>query len=334
MIKLGLKKNRKISGPANFIDRLKNEFQSYKDIKIVSNLNITKDISIYNSVSQFPMMKPFILRLDGLYFDSFTQKKNSQFNKKIFSSIEKAEGIIFQSKWCQKLFKENYAILNKQSRIILNGININNKTINTVNKNYDLQNKKIIFTCSGNFRPFKRLQDTINIIIKLKKYVDCELRIIGKNHITSTYPEFIKFFGEVDSGQVLKLLRESHIFIHLSWIDSCPNSVIEAIGNNIPTICNNIGGTQEIVEATNGGIVSKCDNFELVKPLFKDKKILDLNNPPIPDYKIIISDILDLIENYQKFVLNINNSRIDIKNTTKEYYNFLNSILKKKELIL
>ena len=89
MIKLGLKKNRKISGPANFIDRLKNEFQSYKDIKIVSNLNITKDISIYNSVSQFPMMKPFILRLDGLYFDSFTQKKILNLIKKYFHQLKK-----------------------------------------------------------------------------------------------------------------------------------------------------------------------------------------------------------------------------------------------------
>ena len=95
--------------------------------------------------------------------------------------------------------------------------------------------------------------------------------------------------GKVNNIDLPNWYRTGDIFIFLSLIDNCPNTVIEALASNLPVLCTNLGGTKELIELTKGGIVSNADRT------FNLKKI-NLNNPPLPNGKRIFKDLLRIVK--------------------------------------
>tara|TARA_S200000501_G_C20788616_1_gene728436 strand:- start:161 stop:1165 length:1005 start_codon:yes stop_codon:yes gene_type:complete len=330
-IRIGFKKNKIVSGPNNFLNRLKYEFSKKNGISAVNNINFFKDISIYNSVSRFSLFKPYILRLDQLYYDSNNESANKLLNQKIFKSIEKADGVIYQSEWAKKLYDTQFKPIKKPHCIIRNGIEIPNKPAIDEKIN-NLKKEKLIIACSANWRNHKRLDGIINVIIELNKQLYCELIVIGEVNKKRKDLPYIKYLGNIKSYEVIKNLNKAHIFIHLSWLEACPNSVVEAVGNYVPTICNNVGGTREVIEVTNGGLISECDDEALLDNLLYRKKTLDLESPPKIDYKVVIDDIFKLINNYEYYFNLIVTTNIDIVNISNKYLDFINKVLDRKKL--
>ena len=66
--------------------------------------------------------------------------------------------------------------------------------------------------------------------------------------------------------------------IHTAWLDHCPNTVVEALGVEVPVICAEDGGTKELVR--NYGIVLK-------EYTPYDFQLTDYENPPRLDIKQI-----------------------------------------------
>jgi glycosyltransferase involved in cell wall biosynthesis len=109
--------------------------------------------------------------------------------------------------------------------------------------------------------------------------------------------------------------RTANIYLHLSWIDQNPNTLVEAIACGLPSLCTNNGGTRELIEKTNSGIVSYVDenyNYQLV----------DYYNPPKPNYDILIKDFMEIYNNYKEYKNNINTAPIDLTEAAKKYLNF------------
>jgi glycosyltransferase involved in cell wall biosynthesis len=88
----------------------------------------------------------------------------------------------------------------------------------------------------------------------------------------STYPENINhkdnerivFLGELDYMSLLSLYKRSSTFIHLAYLDHCPNVVVDAQAAGCKIICSNSGGTHEIV--SNGIMINEETwNFEPIK---------------------------------------------------------------------
>ena len=79
----------------------------------------------------------------------------------------------------------------------------------------------------------------------------------------------IVLMGELDYMSLLSLYKRSSTFVHLAYLDHCPNVVVDAQAAGCIIICSSTGGTSEIVE--NGTIVIEEEwNFKPCK----------LYNPP------------------------------------------------------
>jgi glycosyltransferase involved in cell wall biosynthesis len=110
-----------------------------------------------------------------------------------------------------------------------------------------------------------------------------------------------------DRAALLGYMRHSTALIHLCWTDCCPNSVVEAINQRCPVICNNEGGTHEIVRPS-GGIVLDIDDPYDLQPT-------DLYNPPVVDLKKIADAMVHVSKNRPL----IKNDHVDIKNVAQQY---------------
>ena len=186
------------------------------------------------------------------------------------------------------------------------------------------KNKRKVIICSSNWRPNKRLDSIIKTVVNIRKDINCELMIIGKVNQPIPDEEYIKPMGYINNNQLYDLIKYGNAFIHLSLLDNCPNSVIEAIANKLPVISSNLGGTKELIMATNSGIVSKCDGA------IDYREYIDQQNPPDPDIDILTNDLGSLLENEESITKQMNIEPIDIKNTANAYVEFARKLATQK----
>ena len=268
-----------------------------------------------SSIANRFYFKPYVVRLDGIYFDKKnTSGSNEKLNKDIYKTIKKAKGIIFQTEFAKNLVEAHYGKINIPKVVIMNGASLQ--------KIDNKKNKKKVIVCSANWRIHKRLKSIIDTVEELHKKIDCELLVIGDTRYVQTPAhDFITYIGNVDAKNISNYLKDADLFIHLGWLDICPNSVIEAIACGVPVLCSNQGGTPEIIRKTRFGRIAICDvdvNYE---------GLVDLYNPPSPNIKEIVNEAEYLLNNYKSVLSGSDRSIIDIKNVAKKYANFLSSLV-------
>ena len=110
MLKVGVQsRNRLIGGPGSFLRRLVDAIVENDYAKIVSTKSLSQDVSLYSSVASRFRVKKYVVRIDGIYFDSSeTNGSNRHLNKRIFDSIDAASGVIFQSEFSRRLVEGHY----------------------------------------------------------------------------------------------------------------------------------------------------------------------------------------------------------------------------------
>tara|TARA_B100000029_G_scaffold514999_1_gene620005 strand:- start:1546 stop:2547 length:1002 start_codon:yes stop_codon:yes gene_type:complete len=323
-IKIGLKVSKNSQeGPNIFLEKFRIRALKDKLAEFYPHYSWKNEVSIFASTAPFFTLSPFILRLDGIYYDLGRDKKyNDKYNKPILKSYKKASGFIFQSHFAKELVESYFGEKNIPTEVIFNGSRVTDESPEKlVEIRQSNKRKKII--CSSNWRPNKRLDAIIKTVIKVRKEVDCELIIIGNINESIPDEEFIKPVGYINNKELDTLLKDGNAFIHLCLLDNCPNSVIEAITNKLPVITSNLGGTKELIKATSGGIVSECDqeiNF---------RKYVDQQNPPSPDIGKLTEDLLTLFHNEERITKQIDTHPVDIKTTAKAYVDFAVKVARK-----
>lgn len=77
--------------------------------------------------------------------------------------------------------------------------------------------------------------------------------------------ERIFYVGEVSVPNLVSLYKRSKCFLHLAWLDHCPNVVVDARTAGCQIICSSAGGTREIA-GLNGIIIEEPEwDFKPVK---------------------------------------------------------------------
>ena len=101
----------------------------------------------------------------------------------------------------------------------------------------------------------------------------------------------------------------SDLFIHASHFEGFPNSIVEAINFNLPTICSDCkGGTREIILNGKGGDLFPVGNYKILA-----KKIISFFKNPKPlNKKLILAknnikkySLKNNIQKYDKLFLNL-----------------------------
>lgn len=217
-----------------------------------------------------------ILRLDGLYFQRGGK------NRGIFNSYKAHDHIVFQGDFCKAQY-EAFTGIEKPNTIIRNGVD---KSFFEKAKDTITTNNPVVIACSK-WRRHKRLPEIIEAFTS-PKLRNIELWVINGKGFNGQTTENIKLLGTKPASSLPGLLQSATAMIHLSWLDWCPNSVVEGLACGLPVLCSHNGGTKELVK--NDGVVIQLEED------YKIGSTLNLYNPPEIDTDIIVNGVLELVE--------------------------------------
>ncbi len=326
MLKIGFSLNRGDGGPQLFMKKLKKTFKSNRLAKTSYFFDPTVDINIFaNKGHQGLIQKPYFFRADGVTFDTeLSEEEIFRRNEPLKKGAENAAGIIYQSEYCQKMYQKILHVKNKKDKIIYNGTNLDIFTSIGENRRneFGIHEEDLVFLTSANWRAHKRLKDTIavyRIFRESHKEHNCKLIIIG-DHDEYYKDNDIISIGKQPHAQIPAISRTANIFLFLSWLDPCPNSVVEAMACGLPVVCTNQGGTGELVRFANGGIVAEADKEFEYRPV-------KLYAPPSPNYEPIIEAMKTISNNLEYYSNLIDKKKISIDYIAKQYIGFINKSL-------
>ncbi len=302
---LDINKKDASSGKHKFFIRLAREMQQH-GIQIDNN---KPDIFLSLVGKENNKAKLNVLRLDGLIMNTRWNYKDK--NKKILKFIKQADALIYQGLFCKEAYNKFLKVKdNKPYNIISNGALLS-EFFNRNPKNYFLANCK--------WRPHKRLKSIVkSYLLALEMGLQSDLIITGKPDYKYNHPK-IKYLGWQDYKKLKKLLSGAIASLHLTWLDWCPNSMIEAIVSKCPIIYTKSGGQTELGKGSGIGIEDTQWDFTPI----------DLYCPPEINKKKVAEAMLYLENNKNKRYTN----RLDlnIKIVCKEYINYFKIILKEKK---
>ena len=287
------------SGPNTFAFRLAN--QLVKEGHEIVNYDKEYDIYLCFIEPNTPYngKAKFIHRLDGIWTnpETFVEK-----NASIKKAYDFADCVVWQSEFDKNMTLKHWGTP-KSGKIIHNGINIENKKeenlhpdIAKIKNSFDR-----VFVCSASWHRQKRLKENIELYNKIRNDKDA-LLILGNNPDYIQRDRNVFYLGHMPHEICLQIYSIASWFIHLAWIDHCPNVVVEALSQNCPVICSDSGGTKEIV-GSNGVMIPEKNpyNFELVdydKPFDIDIEINDLPNIVVKnshlDIELVYSKYMEL----------------------------------------
>ena len=155
-----------------------------------------------------------------------------------------------------------------------------------------------VWCCASSWRPHKRLQENIRYFLEHSAEKDC-LIIAGEKTENIPRQKNIFYVGNLTIAELISVYKRADYFLHLAWLDHCPNVVVDARAAGCQIICSSAGGTQEI--AGPEAIVIEEDKW--------DFQPVPLYHPPPLDYSRKIKN---------KWEIGYNMDSVAIS-----YYNFL-----------
>lgn len=200
--------------------------------------------------------KPMFQRLDGIYFNTASDY-NLQ-NKNIKRTYDMADGVIFQSQF-NKLLITKYFGEHKNSIVIHNGADI--KKIQETQE-LSLDRYENLWCCAASWRPHKRLNDNIRYFFEHSGPNDGMI-IAGNVPVGDKIKDSkLHYVGALNQTQLYSLYKKCKYFVHLAWLDHCPNVVVDARACGCIIICSSAGGTKEIAGSNAIVIVEDEWDFE------------------------------------------------------------------------
>lgn len=237
------------------------------------------------------------LRLDGIYFNN--KQDWIRMNEPLKNSYSAADVAIFQSTFNKKLTEKYFG--EKNSVVIGNGTCFETiKNIKAI-ENTALDSFDEVWCCSSSWRPHKRLKDNIGYFLENAPERACMV-VAGENpDFVISHPR-VFFTGKLPWETCISLYKRAKFFVHLAFLDHCPNVVVDARAAGCNLIVSSSGGTKEIA-----GMEAM-----VVEDLEWDYQPLELYSPPALDYTKIHKNKFD--------------SNIDIKDVATRYIKTLENL--------
>ena len=242
-------------------------------------------------------------------------------------SLNKANTIIYSTKYAEINAKKKYSIKKNKIKIIPFGsdiLPISKKKFLFVQKNRIKNKKKMIkFISVGVDWERKNMDKSIQVIRELNNMGNkCSLIIVGalppKNFIKPKFVKIIPFLNKKIKKNILKLKElylNSDYFILLSKAEAFGLVIQEATAHGLPLILNNIDGIRYVADKKYSLFVNK-DN----SPLTIASKIANLDNDLSKYKKLSYNSHLSSFNNNWDFV-------------SVKLSNLINDITLKKNLI-
>ena len=216
---------------------------------------------------------PFIIRISGPDIPGYEQRYNMIY--KIISPFikyawKKAELIVSKC----KTEKEMVLKINPKLKIkiIFNGVD----TGRYIPAGKSIENN-LTLICPARLIKHKGQNTLIEAVSDLKKQgIIFKVNLVGEGDEKKTFIKFAKekgvseeifFSGYVSREKMPKEYQKSDIFVLPSYNEGMSNALLEAMACGLPVIVTDVGGTEELVDETNGFIFKAGNTTELVNIL-------------------------------------------------------------------
>ena len=158
-----------------------------------------------------------------------------------------------------------------------------------------------VWCCASSWRPHKRLEENIRYFLEHQGRNDCMI-VAGNVSPDNRLPN-VFYAGTLFYEELLSLYKRSTYFVHLAWLDHCPNVVVDARAAGCQIICSSAGGTKEI--AGPDAIIIEEDEW--------DYRPTKLYNPPLMDFTRKLKNSFDV--------------DYDMSKVAKKYLEFINELV-------
>ena len=180
-------------------------------------------------------------------------------------SIEESNGTTAVSRFLKEKTLTNYNI-ESDIKVINNFIDTDlfSPMPNELLRNKIAPNGEKILIHTSNFRPVKRVPDTIKILTEVKKEIPAKLVLIGDGPERSECERLVRemnlakdvfFLGKQDVLQ--EILNIADIFLLPSQSESFGLSALEAMSCGVPVVCSSVGGLHELVRHNETGYIAE-----------------------------------------------------------------------------
>lgn len=298
----------KLSGPMYFMRKLIDSIQKQQLAKITFKES-DADIDAMLSCIQYPSANiarnlakrniPTLQRLDGIYSDL---KQNITIKNMYDASFY----TVYQSEYCKNIAESQFRRDRKKPySIILNGAKITNHTVKPL---ISFPKDKFIFVTAARWHSWKGMKYAVESVYEaIKEGHNVGLILAGTDvekmwarNYKDLHPD-IRFIGTVEQRFLKQFYTSGDCLLFPGAKDCCPNVVVEGICEGLPCICDDTGGTPEIVQ--DAGIVVKRSNRK---------------NRSVSEFKDAIIQMISDYETY-KSKARMRREDLNIDNVAKKY---------------
>ena len=220
---------------------------------------------------------PLVQRLDGIYFNTIQNYRVQ--NYFIEETYKKANGVVFQSNFNRDLTFSFFGPHDKYT-IIHNGADVEE-----IGKTEPVQlpdRFSEMWCCASSWRPHKRLDDNIRYFLQHAPNDAC---FVVAGRVSERINDSRVFYiGEISQNHLYSLYKTSTHFVHLAWLDHCPNVVVDARACGCRVVCSSAGGTKEIAGPDAIIIEEEEWGFEPI----------NLYQPPKMDFSRMVDSVWDI----------------------------------------
>ena len=180
---------------------------------------------------------------------------NALLNRYYYLNFRKTDLIVYQSRFCQFCVEHFVYKPHTRSVIVNNGVDLSQfQPSETM-----LKKNTLDILISHRIQPVKRVQQAPSLIERLReKYPNVRVHIVGEG-VRNTLDEIKKivdrkglnkhflFYGHKDPSLLPSVFAKCDFMLCLSYLDPCPNSVVEALACGLPVLAPASGGVRDII---------------------------------------------------------------------------------------